>query len=139
MGKKEANRKPRYFFLAFGAPYSDKHPVEGGRYPHHKPYVSNLRVTRGDVMLLYCAGGYPGHDQEAPGIGVVTDIQLEADSEISYYRYLPLDHPVDLDTLKASIKELQNRSNFSLIGNWLIKIARHSFRKATMEKGIDWP
>lgn len=90
-------------------------------------------------MLLYCARDYPGFDQEAPGVGIVTKIELGEVEEVIYYQYFPFDSPVDWYTLKSTIKELKNCDNFSLIGNWLRKIDRNSFSKAIQGHQIDWP
>ena len=76
-----SRRKPKYFFLAFGEPYAREHPVEGGLCPHLKGFVSNSGIVTGDVMLLYCCDYYPGHEKEAPGIRVVTGIQIDTAKE----------------------------------------------------------
>jgi len=125
--------------LAFGAPHAQKHPVEGGIYPHRKGFVSSAGIGAGDVMLLYCCEYYPGHDKEAPGLGVVTSTQTGGEEEVIYYQYLPLSHPVDWDTITARIPELKGNTNFSLAGNWLRKISNNSFRAAIAGRQIDWP
>jgi len=134
-----STRKPKYFFLAFGEPYAANHPVEGGVYPHLKGFVSSSGIVEGDVMLLYCCDYYPGHEKEAPGIGVVTGTQIRDEKETIYYQYFPLCHPVDWDTIMASIPELKGNTNFSLSGNWLRMISDRSFRAAIAGRQIDWP
>jgi hypothetical protein len=134
-----SRRKPKYFILAFGAPYAKNHPIEGGIYPHRKGYVSSSGIIVGDVMLLYCCGGYPGHDMEAPGIGVVTNIQTGDEQEIIYYQYFPLCHPVDWDAITANIRELEGNTNFSLAGNWLREISDNAFRAVISGRQIEWP
>jgi len=129
----------KYFFMAFGPDKAHKHPVEGGVYGHHKGYIDRSRITRGDIALLYCAGFYPGHDQEAPGVGVVTSTETGGAEERIYYQYLPLDRPVDWDTIKNSVPELKWCTNFSLRGNWLRSISRASFTNALADRQIDWP
>ena len=90
-------------------------------------------------MLLYCTGEYPGHHMEAPGIGVVTGIELSEAKEVINYQYFPLDQPLSLDTAKVAIPELEGNTNFGFKGNWLRKIASSSFRKALTDKQINWP
>ena len=36
-----------------------------------KPYISNLGIKSGDIMLLYCTNGYPNlaYRKAAPGVG----------------------------------------------------------------------
>ena len=131
-------RKPRYFFLAFGAVHTAAHPVDGGGYPHRRGFIGSSGVEPGDVMLLYCAGGYPGHDMEAPGIGVVIGTQTGGSEEAIYYQYFSLDSPVEWDTIK-NIPELENCTNFTLAGNWLREISNTSFKKAIAGRRIEWP
>ena len=134
-----SGRKPKYFFLAFGKRHAKAHPIEGGIYPHRKGYVSSSGIGVGDVMLLYCCDYYPGHEKEAPGVGVVTSTQTGGEQETIYYQYFPLCHPVDLDTITASIPELKGNMDFRLAGNWLRVISNNSFRAAIAGRQIDWP
>lgn len=135
--------KPNYFLVAFGQRYASQNPVHGSVYPHLKQYVKNSGIEAGDVMILYCCGGYPGHQQEAPGVGVVTrltDNQHNARLTNIHYQYFPLCQPVDWDTIKASIPELDKKKrNFNLIGNILRRISDNSFRTAIAGRQIDWP
>lgn len=136
-------RKPNYFFVAFGEKYASQNPVQGPVYPHLKGFVKKSGIEAGDVMILYCCGGYPGHYQEAPGVGVVTELtDNEDDVRLSniHYQYFPLYCPVDWDTIKTSIQELAGKKkNFSLAGNLLRKISNNSFRAAIAGQQIDWP
>ena len=134
-----SRRKPKYFFLAFGEPHAKAHPVEGGIYPHHKGFVSSSGIVAGDVMLLHCCKGCPEHEKEAPGVGVVTNTQTGGEQETIYYQYFPLCHPVDFDTITASIPELKGNTNFGFAGNWLRVISNNSFRAAIAGRQIDWP
>jgi hypothetical protein len=134
-------RNPRYFFVAFGYEYYLHHPVDGGHYGHGTGYIFNSGISLGDVMLLYCTRGYPDHDQEAPGIGVVTGIDLGKTDGIISYQYFPLHEPVSWEAVKCAVPELRDRGkrNFSRKGNWLRKIANSSFRATLTGKLIDWP
>jgi len=135
-------RKPNYFFVAFGAKYAGVNPVEGQAYPHLTHFVVNSGIVAGDVMILYCCGGYPGHDQQAPGIGVVTGLaRNEDDARLTniYYQFLPLCQPLHLHAIKAGIPELKDKLNFSLGGNLLRQIGSNSFRAVIAGRQIDWP
>lgn len=140
MQELDTYRRPKYFFMAFGPEKAGRHPVEGGVYGYHyKGFIDSSRITCGDIALLHCAGSYPGHDQEVPGIEVVTSTETGGAEECIYYQYLPLDHPVDWDTIKNSVPELRGCTNFSLMGNWLRSISRASFTNALAGRQIDWP
>ena len=137
-----SGRKPNYFLVAFGQLYASQNPVQGSVYPHLKQFVKNSGIGTGDVMILYCCGGYPGHGQEAPGVGVVTrltDNKADAGLTNIHYQHFPLCCPVDWNTIKTSIPELKYKTNFSLVGNMLRKISNNSFRAAIAGRQIDWP
>ncbi len=136
-------RMPRYFLITFGAAHAAEHPVEGGVYPHEKGFVSSSGIVAGDVMLLYCAGSFNGHNNEFPGLGVVTSTEIGSEKESIYYQYFPLCHPisVDWDTMKVTIPELAPPGNriWRYRGNWLRQIASSSFRAAIAGRQVDWP
>ncbi len=131
--------KPKYFLAAFGSAHSAAHPVEGGHYPHLVGYVSSQGVNAGDIILCYCAGGYPNHFREAPGIGIVTRIELNPNEEIIHYWYLPISHAIPLEILKLDIPELKDNTNFGFKGNWLRSLNKSSFKAALEYTAIDWP
>ena len=133
------NCKPRYFFVAFGLEHSSKHPVDGGIYPHIDGYVTNSGITKGDVMMLYFCGNYPGYDREVPGIGIVTSVENEGNRKVIYYQYLPLCNTITLKQAKVAIPELRNKTNFGWKSNWLRNIDSFSFRNAIAGRQIDWP
>lgn len=130
-------RKPRYFFAVFGDPSTGKPGVEDGYYPHKAGFIPNLNMIAGDVVLLFCAKRYLAHPKEAPGIGVVTGTETSGEGEEFDYQYLPLDSPVDWDTIRASIPGL--RFPLYYIGNWLQEISNTSFRRALASRQINWP
>lgn len=125
--------------MAFGADHALAHPVEGGVYPHIESYVTNLGITKGDVMLLYCCNGYPGYEKEIPGIGIVIDIGKEDEKEVVYYQYFPLCHSISLSNAKVNIPELVDNTNFGFAGNWIRNISSISFRATISGHQIDWP
>jgi len=133
-------RNQNYFLAAFGAPHAGTHPVHGGVYPLLATVVTNSEIQPGDVMILYCCGGYPGHDREAPALGVVTKLVGNShDSRLTdiHYQYFPFCHPIPLYALKASIPGL--KTNFSLPAYQLQSIPRNAFRAAVAGRQIDWP
>ena len=131
-------RTPQYYFVAFGSAHINQ-SIDGGSYGHRSGFIENSNVSPGDVMLLYCTKGYLGHHQEAPGIGVVTGVELDGTRGVINFQYFPLDHPLSLDSAKSAIPELKDNTNFGFRGNWLRKIASSSFRAALTDKLIDWP
>ncbi len=98
-------------------------------------------MTRGDIVLLYCTDDYPSRSKQAPGIGVVTDVDTGGQKEQFKYQYPPLDIPLDLDTIRESVTELQQPgcTNFGFSGNWLREISRKSFDDALKGRLIAWP
>lgn len=133
-------RKPNYFFVVFGETHRGTHPVDGGVYGHDTNYITSSGIQAGDVMLLYCCGTYSGHNDEIPGIGIVTSIKTD---DGILYHYLPLCHPisVDWDKMKVTIPELESPGNrkWYLKGNFLRKISSGSFRATIAGRQVDWP
>jgi hypothetical protein len=126
-------RKSNYFLVIFGEKYDAEHPVNRGVYPHRKGHVSGAGVAVGDVLLLV-------QDLEAPGIGVVVDVDTGGEPEVIYYQFFPCDPPViwgSLDALRSAIPSLRDPLNY--IGNWLQKIDSGLFRKAIAGAQIKWP
>lgn len=133
-------RKPKYFFAVFGEEHWKNHPVYGGVYGHDPNFVASSGIAAGDMVLLYCLGNAPEHQNEIPAIGIVTSIKTEVGFN---YQYLPLCHPipVDWDTMKINIPELEPQGNriFTWKGNFLRQIASSSFRATIAGRQIDWP
>jgi len=130
-------RKPNYFFVVFGEAHRDTYPVDGGVYSHDANYITSSGITLGDVILLYCCGNYPKHNQEIPGLGIVTSIETDG----IHYQYLPFCHPVSWSAFQPSVPDLQElgKINWTLKGNWLRKISSISFRTTIGGRQIDWP
>ena len=134
--------QPKYFVTTFGEPYAHKHPVNGACYPHRPGWVRRLGVEEGDVMLLYCAAKYPGHDREAPGIGIVLRTEIGQAEDIIYYRYLPFEQPLKREAIVACLDEAEKRK-FTVphyIANWVIEVKNPaSLRKVLCKRAINWP
>ena len=109
---------PNYFIAFFGARHASSHPVDGGDYPYAAGKLVSLGIRAGDVMLLYCTRGYPGHHMQAPGIGLVLDVNTGASPTVEY-RYLPLYQPVAWANIKPYVPARQVFSSnplFPLVG-----------------------
>ncbi len=131
---------PRYFIAIFGDPIGPppKDHIEDGRYiPHvdHWPFG----IAAGDVVVLYCTGSYPGHEQEAPGIGVV--IGADKSENAIRYRYLPFGQPIAMDTIRNRLlpedgEKFEHR-RFSTF--WIFEIQRTSFKRLADQCRVNWP
>jgi hypothetical protein len=133
---------PKYFVAVFGnpqTPHSDpsrpaKDLVESGVY-HINPKYPNP-VQPGDVILLYCAGGYLQHEQEVAGLGIAL---LATNQEIEY-RWLPLAEPIPKQTIENEF-EMPDAGQFLQIGldhHKLFEITQCSFSKAIKARTVDW-
>lgn len=97
---------PNYFIAVFGEKNASTHPVDGGDYPYPAGKLISAGIKAGDVMLLYCARGYPGHDMEAPGIGIVLHVDTGPFPTVRY-RYLPLYQPIAWANIKPCVPPRQ--------------------------------
>jgi hypothetical protein len=140
MKEREMHRKAKYFIAAFALKHFDTDPVDGGHYPVGLPVSKrDLDVRKGDVMLLYCCGDYPGYYMEAPAIGMVIDTEAEDDGYTVHYRYLPLDRPVQRQTINESLGKDEKKYFINPGNNFLFEIKNTSFRKALNDRHINWP
>ena len=134
----------RYFIAIFGEPAADEYPVDGGCYPvpsAYRDYYCPAGMCKGDWILLYCTGTYPGHYCEAPGIGEVIDTQVQKGQVYVHYDYKPLPSPVQRVTIDNCLTEEEKR-RFRyprLIPNWLIPIKPTSFQCAVRGSQINRP
>lgn len=140
MQEQGIHQKPKYFIAAFAFKHYHTDPVDGEHYPVGVPLSGrDLDVRKGDVMLLYCCGDYPGYYKEAPAIGMVIATETTEDGYTVHYRYLPLDRPVQRQTINGSL-EVDEKNYFINPGNnFLFEIKNTSFRKALKDRYIDWP
>ncbi len=105
-----------------------------------KPYISNLGIKSGDIMLLYCTNGYPNlaYRKAASGVGLVESIDTGRAIEYVYYKYVSLPQPVALSSLRLDIPELKKTSRagvkykriLSRTESLLFEISRESFKNA---------
>jgi len=130
-------KNPTYYVAIFGNPDPpEKDNVESGRY-HLGIRGTGIPGERGDIMLLYCTGGYAEHYMSIPGIGII----LTKTSDSIYYRYLPLVNPIVKDDIdKYFINEDKKKfTNIRFNSYWLFEISRESFFAATENLSIKWP
>ncbi len=128
---------PHYFLAVFGDPNRpDKDVVESGIY-HSGTNSEESGPEAGDIMLLYCTGGYQGHEMQVPGIGVVLSVRQAAVT----YRYLPLSAPIAKAALDRAFEadDLGNFQKIRLSAFWLFEISRLSFARAVENCGLLWP
>ncbi len=126
---------PQYYIAVFGDPDSpDKDLVESGVY---RPSSDPLPVRTGDILLLYCTGGYKGHEMEVPGIGVA----LAVDDKAIRYRYLPFLVPISKNDLDRTLDEtdLHKFRNIRFNTFRLLEISKTSFARSVASKAIAWP
>ena len=130
---------PKYFIAAFGEQYAGKHPVNGWEYPLGRLSNRYSYVNKGDIMLLYCTGSYIGYDMEAPAIGILIDTQIVDEGYTLYYRYLPLDQPIQRDTINASLDPKERNYFINPGANFIFEIKNTSFQRALKDRHIIWP
>ena len=128
---------PTYFVAVLGDPQPPgKDTVQSGIYHPDRRYAP-FPTQSGDVLLLYCTGGYSEHAMQAPGVGIV----LDTDDESVEYRYLPLSQPVSKDSIEHAFQPSDNDKfkNIRFASFWLFEIPRESFAKAVGDQPIRWP
>jgi len=131
---------PSHFIGIFGDPVGPpkKDRIEDGRYiPHIDHWPSGIKM--GDMVLIYCTSSYSGHEQEAPGIGIV--LNADTHQNAIYYRYLPFEQPIPMNTIQSNLvpgdrAKFENR-RFSTF--WIFQIKRSSFKILADPRLLNWP
>jgi len=140
MTQEHIRLSPHCFVAGFGDPVGPpaKDKVEDGRYVTH-PYHWTDNTGKGDILLLYCAGPYAGHRREAPGVGVVAGVNRETDSLC--HRYLPLERPLSMDTIRARLTQPDRKRSesrrFSTF--WIFGLMDTSFQSLMKDCKVRWP
>jgi hypothetical protein len=130
-------KDPTYYVAVFGNPQPpEKDVVESGRY-HLGIRGTDIPGERGDVMLLYCTGGYREHFMSAPRLGII----LTKDKDSVYYRYLPLAAPISKDQIDLTFTDEDKRkfSNIRFSTFWMFPVTAESFRNCLGETPVKWP
>ena len=127
---------PRYFIAIFGDPVPPlKDRVQSGIY-HPAPKFSPFQTAPGDVLLLYCTGGYDEYSMQAPGIGIV----LETSKDAVQYRYLPLSRSISKEAIERGLEksDADKFANRRFSSFWLFQISRDSFIKVIGDRTVVW-
>lgn len=123
----------RYYVGVFGDPGNppEKDLVDSGRYIPDPRYAPHLK--RGDLMLLYCTGAYPGFPKQVPGIGEAISVDDEA---TVMYRWMRLDEPIPKAVLDQSFEpdDAQSLRLIYFSSKWLFEISERSFRQAVGDR-----
>ncbi len=117
----------RYHLAVFGDPRPpNKDLVESGIY-HPDPRLTPFDIRPSDVLLLYCTGGYRGHEKESPGIGLV----LAVDDVAVKYRYVPFKIAVGKVEIDRGFEPDNARSfgNIRFSTFWLFELSAGSFER----------
>ena len=124
-----------YFFAMFGDPKPpEKDEVESGVY-HPDSKAAPFPCLRGDILLLYCTGGYAGHEMQVPGIGVVAEV----DDETVRYRYVLLPRPIPKKRIEEcfAAEDLKKYRNRKFSTFWLFEISKESFTRTVDTASLD--
>jgi len=81
----------RYFVLVFGDPANNGDTLESERYEAEERYP-DFSAKPGDLLLLYCTEGYPGHSKQFYGIGVA----IHTSPTLIEYRGISFKEPIPL-------------------------------------------
>ena len=122
-------KEPRFYFAVFGDPTKPGHvTVEEGHFGVDAGWPKG--IAPGDLVLLYCTGGYARYPKSVPGVGVVEDVDHEHQSFT--FDYERLSEPVPLDDLRLVFEPVDARKldNIRFNNHWLFEIAAASFGRA---------
>jgi hypothetical protein len=121
--------EPKYFVAVFGDPGNppEKDLVESGRYipdPKYAPF----QPRPGDLLLLYCTEQYQQCPKQAPGAGVVTQV----DGEAVAYRWIPFITPISKRAIDNTFEpeDVRKLRNIRFSSHWLFEVSKQSFSKA---------
>ena len=119
----------RYYLAVFGNPMLPGHvTVEEGRFGVHAGWPE--RIAPGDLVLLYCTGGYARYPKSVPGVGVVEEV--DHGRQTFTYDYEPLSQPVPLEGLRFVFEPVDAAKlrNIRFNNHWLFEIDAESFGRA---------
>ena len=122
-------KEPRYYLAVFGDPTRPGHvTVEEGHFGVHAGWPES--IAPGDLVLLYCTGGYALYPKSVPGVGVVEEVGHGSRS--FFYTYRPLTHPLPLEELRLALApgDRVKLANIRFNNHWLFEIAEVSFGRA---------
>jgi len=130
-------QSPCHYVALFGDPNPpQKDAVESGIY-HPHPSTAPFRTNPGDVLLLYCAASYHGHEMDCPGIGIV----LACDSLAITYRSIPFETAIPKHKMDSAFTA-DDSTKFRYVRFntfWLFEIAQESFARTVNGQRLHWP
>ena len=122
-------KEPRFYLAVFGNPMLPGHvTVEEGHFGVHAGWPES--IAPGDLVLLYCTGGYARYPKSVPGVGVVEEVDYGQQSFT--FDYEPLSQPVPLEALRFVFEPVDAAKlrNIRFNNHWLFEIAAESFGRA---------
>jgi hypothetical protein len=127
---------PKYFVAVFGDPQQpNKSLVESGQYDPDPKYAP-FPTRPGDIMVLYCTGGYPQRFMQIPGIGVV----LSTDTQWIRYRWLQFKEAIPKSRIDGAFEpqDVEKFKNIRFSSHWLFEISQTSFSRTIADQDVDW-
>ncbi len=122
-------KEPRFYLAVFGNPMLPGHvTVEEGHFGVSAGWPEG--IAPGDLVLLYCTGGYARYPKFVPGVGVVEEVDYGQQSFT--FEYEPLSQPVPLEALRFVFEPVDAAKlrNIRFNNHWLFEIAAESFGRA---------
>ena len=122
-------KEPRFYLAVFGNPMLPGHvTVEEGHFGVSAGWPES--IAPGDLVLLYCTGGYARYPKSVPGVGVVEEVDYGQQSFT--FEYEPLSQPVPLEALRFVFEPVDAAKlrNIRFNNHWLFEIAAESFGRA---------
>ena len=122
-------KEPRFYLAVFGNPMLPGHvTVEEGHFGVSAGWPES--IAPGDLVLLYCTGGYARYPKSVPGVGVVEDVDYGQQSFT--FDYEPLSQPVPLEALRFVFEAVDAAKlrNIRFNNHWLFEVAAESFGRA---------
>ena len=119
----------RFYLAVFGNPMLPGHvTVEEGHFGVSVGWPES--IAPGDLVLLYCTGGYARYPKSVPGVGVVEEVDYGQQSFT--FDYEPLSQPVPLEALRFVFEPVDAAKlrNIRFNNHWLFEIAAESFGRA---------
>ena len=119
----------RYYLAVFGNPMLPGHvTVEEGHFGVHAGWPES--IATGDLVLLYCTGGYARYPKSVPGVGVVEEV--DHGSRSFTFDYEALSQPVPLEGLRFVFEPVDAAKlrNIRFNNHWLFEIDAESFGRA---------
>ena len=122
-------KEPRFYLAVFGNPMLPGHvTVEEGRFGVSAGWPES--IAPGDLVLLYCTGGYARYPKSVPGVGVVEEV--DHGSWSFTFDYEALSQPVPLEELRFVFEPVDAAKlrNIRFTNHWQFEIAAASFGRA---------